>query len=71
MTKVFIFCVGFALKITGMIVVQSMAQEETGRNYLLNIDATFVSRAVTGPLSAKSRKHAVNVEITSPTLESL
>ena len=43
--------VGFAVEITGTIVVSSITQLETGRDYS-NIDVTFVSRVIIGPLNA-------------------
>ena len=52
---------GFAVEITGTIVVSSITQLETGRDYS-NIGVTFVSRLVIGPLNAKSGKYAFSVE---------
>ena len=53
--------VGFAVEITGTIVVSSITQLETGRDYS-NIGVTFVSRVVIGPLNAKPGKYAISVE---------
>ena len=50
--------VGFVVEITGTIVVSSITQLETGRDYS-NI---AVTRVVIGPLNAKSGKYAISVE---------
>ena len=53
--------VGFAVEITGTIVVSSSIQLETGRGYS-NVLITFVSRVVIGHMYAKSGKYAISVE---------
>ena len=53
--------VGIAVEVTGTIVVSSITQLMTGRDYS-NIGVTFVSRVAIGPLNAKSGKYAISVE---------
>ena len=62
--------VGFAVEITGTIVVSSITQLETGRGYS-NIGVTFVSRVVIGPLNAKPGKYAFPWKRKSPPQKSL
>ena len=62
--------VGFAVEITGTIVVSSITQLETGRDYS-NIGVTFVSRVIIGPLKASQESMLFLWKKKSPPQKSL